>query len=126
MRRILQGANVGYGRNDFFLAASGSIAWDKSYSAMAKALANRHLIDDAIVRDADDAALRKMGEALDVSPSIVPVLLGGKCTYTAEHGKQIGWKAWYPPDHILEAADAEVELIVRDFESRRIKACQIG
>ncbi|KAL4915391.1 hypothetical protein BDW62DRAFT_212740 [Aspergillus aurantiobrunneus] len=107
MRKILQGEEIGYGRNGFFLAASGSIAWDDIYSAFAKA--------------ADDDALQRIGNALDVAPSVVPILLGGNCTYTAQHGNLIGWKPQYPPEHILEAADAEVELIVNDLKPGKAK-----
>ncbi|OQE20836.1 hypothetical protein PENFLA_c015G06816 [Penicillium flavigenum] len=122
MRKILQGAEIDYGRNGFYLAASGSIAWDRIYSAFAEALAKRNYVDDEDVHGADDGILQRMGEALDVSPSVVPVLLGGKCTYTAKHGSLIGWKPQYPPEHILEAADAEVELIVDNFKSGRMQA----
>jgi hypothetical protein len=34
-----------------------------------------------------------------------------RCTLKAEHGKAIGWKAQNPPEHILEAANAEVDFI---------------
>lgn len=36
-----------------------------------------------------------------------------RCTFTAVHGKQIGWQPQYPPEHILEVADGETELILR-------------
>lgn len=35
------------------------------------------------------------------------------------HGGLIGWKAQYPPEHILEAADDEVELILRTPDPRQ-------
>lgn len=37
-----------------------------------------------------------------------------RCKFTAEHGKKIGWKPRYAPEHILEDADAEVELILNN------------
>ncbi|KAI9034842.1 NAD(P)-binding protein [Aspergillus affinis] len=63
---------------------------DTENPAMTKALAKRNVIDGDDVMQADDEVLKKMGEALEVSPSMVPVLLGGMCQFTPEHGKQIG------------------------------------
>jgi hypothetical protein len=39
-----------------------------------------------------------------------------RCTLRAERARELGWKAEYPPEHILEAADAEVELILKCFK----------
>jgi len=44
------------------------------------------------------------------------MLIGIRCTFTAVHGHQIGWEPQYPPEHILEEADAEVDLILRSLE----------
>ncbi|KAL1855448.1 hypothetical protein Plec18170_004168 [Paecilomyces lecythidis] len=117
LRNILLGKDIGHGKNGFFLAASGSVAWDDIYSAMAKSLAKRNVVDDETVHDADDTVLQKMGEALSCPKEFVPVQLSGKCTLTAAHGKQIGWKPQYPPEHILEAADAEVETILNHLKA---------
>ena len=35
-----------------------------------------------------------------------------RSTLTARNGAKIGWKPQYSPDHILEAADEEVEMIL--------------
>jgi hypothetical protein len=35
-----------------------------------------------------------------------------RCTFTAENGAKIGWKPQYKPEHILEAAEEEVDLIL--------------
>ncbi|KAE8377600.1 hypothetical protein BDV26DRAFT_281763 [Aspergillus bertholletiae] len=118
LRHILQGNEIGYNRNGFFLAASGSVAWKDIYSAFAEALAKRSVVGDNKVEEADEAALGRMAEGLGVDPSIVPFQVGGKCTFTAVHGKQIGWQPQYPPEHILEMADAEVELILKTLDSR--------
>ncbi|RAL13349.1 NAD(P)-binding protein [Aspergillus homomorphus CBS 101889] len=115
LRKILRGEEIGYGKNGFFLAASGSLPWNDVYEAVAKALAKRNAIDDAIVRDADEKVLVRMGEALGVPPSAVPVVLGGDCSFTAKHGNQIGWTAKYPPEHFLEIVDEEVELILQNL-----------
>lgn len=78
LRRIISGEEISHGKNGFFLAASGSVAWNKVYSAMAKALAKSGLVEDEVVMPADDEVLAKMGEALGVAPHEVPVLIGGR------------------------------------------------
>ena len=40
-----------------------------------------------------------------------------RCTFTAKHGKAIGWKPEFPAEHIVEAADAEVDLILQHLKS---------
>ncbi|KKK20212.1 hypothetical protein ARAM_001734 [Aspergillus rambellii] len=115
LRKILSGSEIGWGKNGFFLAASGSIHWNDVYEAMATALAKRGVINSRRIAQADDEVLAKMGEALQVPPAIVQVHLGGKCLFTAEHGRVLGWKPHYPPEHILDAADAEVDLILRNL-----------
>lgn len=77
LRGILEGRDVGHGKNGFFLASSGSVAWDDIYAAMAKALEKRKLIDKASVERADKTILERMGEALSCSKELVPVQLGG-------------------------------------------------
>lgn len=41
-----------------------------------------------------------------------------RSTFKAAHGSQIGWKTEYPPEHILEVADAEVELILKTLNKK--------
>ncbi|KAH8703413.1 hypothetical protein BGW36DRAFT_393760 [Talaromyces proteolyticus] len=113
LRNMLLNIDIGYNKNGFYLAASGSVAWEDIYKSMATALAKRNLVDDDIVSQADNAVLEKMAEGLGAPSNLVNVMLGGKCTYTAVHGTQIGWKPQYPPEHILETADEEVELILK-------------
>lgn len=78
LRQILLGSDIGYNKDGFFLAASGSIAWNDIYDAFAKALARRGVVDDSTVEHADETALKGMAEALGVDPSIVPFQVGGK------------------------------------------------
>ncbi|KAF0323271.1 nad dependent epimerase dehydratase family protein [Colletotrichum asianum] len=118
LRSIFEGKNIGYGRNGYYLAASGSIAWDDIYAAMALALKVRGIIEDETVAPVDDIALVKMAQGLNTDPSLVAMRVGGKCTLTAEHGGQIGWSPQFGPTHILEAADAEVEHILRHLDYR--------
>ncbi|GAP85339.1 putative NAD dependent epimerase dehydratase family protein [Rosellinia necatrix] len=115
MRKILVGANPSYGPNGYYLASPGSVAWDDIYAAMATALAKRNIITDDTVVLADDTALEAMGKALGCPASRVPVMVGGKCTFTADRGpKELGWKPLYGPEHILEYADTEVDFILRN------------
>jgi hypothetical protein len=52
-------------------------------------------------------------------PMRLPALLltAFRCSFTAKHGEQIGWRPQYPAKHILEAADDEVELILTNLKS---------
>ncbi|KAK7955725.1 uncharacterized protein PG986_004947 [Apiospora aurea] len=121
LRRILadgrEGEGLGSGRNGYYLAASGSVAWDDLYAAMAAALAKRgdNVVADARVEAADSAVLEKMGQALGCPADFVAVHLGGNCTFTAKHGEEIGWKPAHSPEHILETAEDEVALILENL-----------
>ncbi|KAK1671235.1 hypothetical protein BDP55DRAFT_676795 [Colletotrichum godetiae] len=117
LRSILNGETPGYDKTGYFLAASGSVAWDDLYDAMAKALKARNAIEDERVIPADESALGKMAQGLSTESSLVQMRLAGKCTFTAKHGAEIGWKPQFPPEHILEAADDEVERILRTLHS---------
>ncbi|KAJ0106969.1 nad dependent epimerase dehydratase family protein [Diaporthe amygdali] len=112
LRAILDGKDPGHGTAGYFLAASGSLAWDDIYTAMAAALAKRNIIGDNTVVPANDQILEQMGEALGCPPQFVPVQVGGMCTFTAEHGSKIGWRPQYGPEHIIEDAENEVQLIL--------------
>jgi hypothetical protein len=126
LRGILQGENIGSGANGYFLASPGSVAWEDIYAAMAKALKKRGAVDDETVIKADKAALEKMGEGLECPAEFVGMQLGGLCTWTAEHGKRIGWKPRFAKEHIFEAADEEVGLILEHLESARSYAIPKG
>lgn len=126
LRAILEGKNIGHGKDGYFLASPGSVAWDDIYAAMAEALKKRGVIDDEKVERADKQTLEKMGEGLECPGDFVPMQLGGLCTFTAEHGRKIGWKPKYGPEHILEAADAEVQLILDHLDVARSYAIPKG
>ncbi|OJJ03402.1 hypothetical protein ASPVEDRAFT_890140 [Aspergillus versicolor CBS 583.65] len=113
---ILEGKNPGYGKNGYYLASSGRVAWHDVYEAMAVALAKRSVINDATVVQADDAALEKMASALGTYKSFVGARIAGLSTYTAEHGKELGWSPQYSPQHILQAADDEVDYILKNLK----------
>lgn len=78
LRNILTGDYPDYGTNGYYLAASGSVAWDDLYDAMAKALAKRHVIEDSTVTLADDDSLAAMAGGLACPVPFVQVQLGGK------------------------------------------------
>ncbi|KAL1842750.1 hypothetical protein VTK73DRAFT_3045 [Phialemonium thermophilum] len=56
-----------------------------------------------------------MAAGLGCPKELVALQLGGKCTFTAAHGKAIGWAPQFPAQHILEAADEEVDRILRNL-----------
>ncbi|KAI1175575.1 hypothetical protein F4777DRAFT_322778 [Nemania sp. FL0916] len=114
MRKILAGENPGHGKNGYYLAASGSLAWDDIYAAIATALAKRGVITDDTVVMANDENLEAMGKGLGCPVAKVSLMLGGNCTFVADRGpKELGWKPLFKPEHILEYADTEVDLILR-------------
>ncbi|CRG85985.1 hypothetical protein PISL3812_02988 [Talaromyces islandicus] len=116
VRNMLLGNDIGYNKHGFYLAASGSVHWNDLYASVAAALAKRNRVEDATVVQADDAAIATMGEGLGVSPDLVPLMLGGTCVFTAVNGGRIGWKAQYPPEHIFEAVDEGVGLILESLD----------
>lgn len=77
LKAILLGQNPDAGKHGFYLAASGSVAWQDLYAAMAVSLARRGVVDDATVTTADAAALAGMGAALGCPPELVRLRLGG-------------------------------------------------
>jgi hypothetical protein len=77
LKSILSGANPGYGKNGYYLASSGSVAWIDIYTAMAKGLAKRNVVNNDTIIKADDAALELMGQALRCPKEMVTVQLGG-------------------------------------------------
>ncbi|KAL3454603.1 hypothetical protein BJX65DRAFT_301239 [Aspergillus insuetus] len=88
LRRTLQGSDIGYGQRGFYLVASGPMRRNDVYKAFAEVLAKRGIVDSAEVEHADDTVLARVGKVLEVSPSSVPVLIGGKCTFTVIHGER--------------------------------------
>lgn len=77
LRQILGGKDPGHGKEGYFLASPGSVAWDDLYTAMAAALAKRNIIGDDSVVPANRSILEQMGEALGCPPEFVPVQMGG-------------------------------------------------
>ncbi|KAJ5895159.1 hypothetical protein N7495_006850 [Penicillium taxi] len=113
IRNILSEKDIPHGKNGYYLAASGTVAWKKIYTEMAKGLAKRKVTETETVDVADSDVLDQMAAAIGCPKDIVTLFLGGDCSLTAKNGLDIGWKPQYPAEHILEMADAEVELILQ-------------
>lgn len=77
LRKILNGEDPGHGKNGYFLASPGSVAWDDIYAAVAASLAKRNVIGDDSVVAATPRILQEMGEALQCPSEFVPVQVGG-------------------------------------------------
>ncbi|XXG99952.1 hypothetical protein Hte_006293 [Hypoxylon texense] len=121
LRKILSGGDPGYGKNGYYLASAGSVSWDDLYAAMASALAKRKIIENDSVAMASDENMDVMAKALKQPEQFSPkewvrMSIGGKCTFTARHGYELGWKPQYAPTHILDDAEAEVELILQHLK----------
>lgn len=65
------------GKQGYYLAASGSVAWADLYAAVARALAQRGVIEDDTVKAATDDAIGKMAAGLGCPKGLVPLQLGG-------------------------------------------------
>lgn len=78
LSNILNGETIGHGQQGYYLAASGSVAWDDLYSAMAKSLVQRGVIGSDDVPLADESALEKMAAALGAPKAFVAPSLGGR------------------------------------------------
>lgn len=78
LRAILEDRELGSGKNGYFLASPGSVAWEDIYDAMAVALARRKIIDDDDVKPATKEIQEEMGKALKCPAELVPMQLGGR------------------------------------------------
>lgn len=77
VRAMLTGKDIGYGKQGYYLASSGSVAWEDLYAAIAAALAKRGVVDDESVTRATDEQQAEMAAALDCPKEMVPLQLGG-------------------------------------------------
>ena len=78
LKGMLTGKDYGYGKNGYYLAASGSVAWDDFYAEVAKALKKRGLVQDDQVHDASPSDLEIMGTAIGCPAAFVRIQMGGK------------------------------------------------
>ena len=77
LESILSGDNPGHGKDGYYLASSGSVAWRAIYARIAEALAKRGVIESSEVKKANDAAVEKIGWALGCPKEMVVVQIGG-------------------------------------------------
>jgi hypothetical protein len=77
LRAILKGREIGHGKEGYYLAASGSVAWDSLYAAVGKAMKKQGAVDDESVAEADTEVLQKMGDALGCPKKLVSMQIGG-------------------------------------------------
>jgi len=77
LESILAGENLGHSIHGYYLASSGSVAWNDIYARIAEALAKRGVVESSEVKKADDAAVEKIGQALGCPKELVAVQIGG-------------------------------------------------
>ena len=63
---MLDGEEIRHGKQGYYLASPGQVAWQDIYAALAQALHRKGAIDSAELTPADDEILEKMGPALGV------------------------------------------------------------
>ncbi|KAF4211756.1 hypothetical protein CNMCM8980_001807 [Aspergillus fumigatiaffinis] len=114
LRKILSSDDIPHGRKGYYLPSSGRVAWKDVYASIATALFKRGLLEDSAVHQADEDILGAMAAALDSPKEMVAVQSGGECLLEARNGLKIGWKPVFPPEHILDVLDQEVDLVLSD------------
>lgn len=88
LRAMLEGRDIPHGKQGYYLASPGSVAWDDLYVAMAKALKKRGIVDDEDIAPADDETLKKMAEGLGCPPELVNVMVGGSYVDQVKHARK--------------------------------------
>lgn len=78
LRAILEGQNPPHGKQGYYLASPGSIAWDDLYHGMAKRLLEKGVIDTDEVTLAGEKEVEQMAKGLACPPSMVSFQLGGQ------------------------------------------------
>jgi hypothetical protein len=78
LQSILLDKKPGHGKDGYYLASSGIVAWRDIYASMAKALAARNVVESSEVKPVDATALEKIGQALGCPSALVPVQIGGR------------------------------------------------
>ncbi|KAG8627727.1 hypothetical protein KVT40_003600 [Elsinoe batatas] len=118
LRGILEGRDIDSGKDGYYLASSGVVVWDDLYDAMAKALVTQGIVKDASVKLASEIERGQIAKALGVPEERVEFNFSGRCTFTASRGKKYGWTPQYEPQHILEDAENEVDLILQNLNGK--------
>lgn len=82
---------------------------------MAKTLLGEGVIDTDEVTIANEKEVAAMAKALKCEPDFVAVQLGGKCTFEARRGSELGWTPRFEARHAVESAAEEVKLILANL-----------
>lgn len=69
---------IPHGRNGYYLASPGSVAWNDIYAAAAPSLAARGVIDSPHVGEYSDEWVEKAAKVLDCSKEMVSFQMGGR------------------------------------------------
>lgn len=77
LRKILSQEEIDCGRNGYYLASPGAVAWSDLYKKMAIAMAKHGAVDDDSVHEASNESLEEASKALECPKEFVPVEMGG-------------------------------------------------
>lgn len=83
IKAMVADQNPNHGRDGFYLASSGSVAWHDIYVAMARALKKRGVIASDEVAHFTDEALAKYAEAQGVDLPSVKVKIAGRYVFAS-------------------------------------------
>lgn len=74
---MLSQEEIDHGSEGYYLASPGAIAWSDLYKQVAKAMAERGVVDSDSVEEASDQSLGEASKALGCPKEFVPVEMGG-------------------------------------------------
>jgi nucleoside-diphosphate-sugar epimerase len=77
LRAILEGRDIGHGKQGYYLASPGSVVWDDLYAAIGQSMKKRGIVDDASVGEVDEEVLQEMAAALNCTKDYVTMMVGG-------------------------------------------------
>jgi hypothetical protein len=77
LRNILSENAIDHGRNGYYLASAGSVAWSDLYKQMAVALAKNGAVDDDVLHESNNDSMEAAAKALGCPKEFVPVEMGG-------------------------------------------------
>ncbi|KAF5589024.1 nad dependent epimerase dehydratase family [Fusarium subglutinans] len=97
IKAVLNGQDLNYSKNSFYLASSSRVCWMDLYKAVAKALYNRGLINDDYVRPITKEARETIGKGLGITPDTIKLKVAGNSWYKPDHAKANGWKPEFGP-----------------------------
>ena len=77
LRAILSNKPPPSGKQGYYLASPGSVAWEDIYASMARALKQRGIVGSDTVKPASTAEQEQMAKGLGCPAALVPLQLGG-------------------------------------------------